>query len=133
MTDPDPATLLVVDGHSLAFRAYYALPVENFTTKDGQHTNGIYGFLSMFVNLLAAEGPTHVAVAIDYDRETCPVPTVIALGESLGLEVIAEGVETQEHRDALQQWGCRFYQGYLYSRPLALEDLESYLDEVRLA
>lgn len=68
MTDPDPATLLVVDGHSLAFRAYYALPVENFTTKDGQHTNGIYGFLSMFVNLLAAEAPTHVAVAFDRSR-----------------------------------------------------------------
>ncbi len=68
MTDGAPGTLLVVDGHSLAFRAYYALPVENFTTKDGQHTNGIYGFLSMFVNLLAAEAPTHVAVAFDRSR-----------------------------------------------------------------
>ena len=65
MTDSSKPTLLVVDGHSLAFRAFFALPVENFTTKDGQHTNGIYGFLSMFVNLLKAEKPTHVAVAFD--------------------------------------------------------------------
>jgi len=60
----------VVDGHSLAYRAFYALPVENFSTKDGQHTNGIYGFLSMFVNLLKAERPTHLAVAFDSARES---------------------------------------------------------------
>jgi DNA polymerase-1 len=68
VTDSAKPTLLVVDGHSLAFRAFYALPVDNFTTKDGQHTNGIYGFLSMFVNLLKAENPTHVAVAFDTSR-----------------------------------------------------------------
>ncbi|MBZ4486428.1 DNA polymerase I [Microbacterium sp. cx-55] len=68
MTDSAKPTLLVVDGHSLAFRAFYALPVDNFTTKDGQHTNGVYGFLSMFVNLLKAENPTHVAVAFDTSR-----------------------------------------------------------------
>ncbi|MGO1769727.1 MAG: DNA polymerase I [Microbacterium sp.] len=70
MTDTAKPTLLVVDGHSLAYRAFYALPVENFATKDGQHTNGIYGFLSMFVNLLKAEAPTHVAVAFDTSRES---------------------------------------------------------------
>ena len=70
MTDSSKPTLLVVDGHSLAFRAFFALPVENFTTKDGQHTNGIYGFLSMFVNLLKAEKPTHVAVAFDTSRQS---------------------------------------------------------------
>ncbi|MBA8816158.1 DNA polymerase-1 [Microbacterium halimionae] len=68
MTNSAKPTLLVVDGHSLAYRAFYALPVDNFTTKDGQHTNGIYGFLSMFVNLLKAEKPTHVAVAFDTSR-----------------------------------------------------------------
>ena len=68
MTDSEKPTLLVVDGHSLAFRAFYALPVDNFTTKDGQHTNGVYGFLSMFVNLLKAEKPTHLAVAFDTSR-----------------------------------------------------------------
>ncbi|WP_309068427.1 DNA polymerase I [Microbacterium sp.] len=70
MTDSAKPTLLVVDGHSLAYRAFYALPVENFTTKDGQHTNGIYGFLSMFVNLIKAEKPTHLAVAFDTSRES---------------------------------------------------------------
>lgn len=70
MTDSAKPTLLVVDGHSLAYRAFYALPVENFSTKDGQHTNGIYGFLSMFVNLLKAEKPTHLAVAFDTARES---------------------------------------------------------------
>ncbi|MEN2741007.1 DNA polymerase I [Microbacterium sp. X-17] len=70
MTDSAKPTLLVVDGHSLAFRAFYALPVENFTTKDGQHTNGIYGFLSMLVNLIKAEKPTHLAVAFDTSRQS---------------------------------------------------------------
>ena len=55
MTDSAKPTLLVVDGHSLAYRAFYALPVDNFSTKDGQHTNGIYGFLAMLINLIKAE------------------------------------------------------------------------------
>ena len=70
MTDSAKPTLLVVDGHSLAYRAFFALPVDNFSTKDGQHTNGIYGFLSMFVNLLKAEKPTHLAVAFDTSRHS---------------------------------------------------------------
>ena len=70
MTDSEKPTLLVVDGHSLAYRAFFALPVDNFSTKDGQHTNGIYGFLSMFVNLLKAERPTHLAVAFDASRHS---------------------------------------------------------------
>ncbi|MFT4212101.1 MAG: DNA polymerase I [Microbacterium sp.] len=68
MPDSSKPTLLVVDGHSLAFRAFFALPVDNFTTRDGQHTNGVYGFLSMFVNLLKNEKPSHVAVAFDTSR-----------------------------------------------------------------
>lgn len=70
MTDSAKPTLLVVDGHSLAYRAFFALPVDNFTTRDGQHTNGIYGFLSMFVNLVKAEQPTHLAVAFDTSRHS---------------------------------------------------------------
>ena len=62
--------LLLIDGHSLAYRAYYALPVENFMTSSGQHTNAIYGFASMLTNLLTSEKPTHVAAAFDVSRKT---------------------------------------------------------------
>nr|WP_205827479.1 DNA polymerase I [Microbacterium excoecariae] len=62
--------MLIVDGHSLAFRAFFALPVDTFQNKEGQHTNGIHGFLSMFINLLKNEQPTHVAVAFDVSDHT---------------------------------------------------------------
>ena len=68
MTDEKKPTLLLIDGHSLAFRAFYALPVESFRTDDGQHTNAIHGFLSMLLNLLAKEKPTHLGVAFDISR-----------------------------------------------------------------
>ena len=61
-------TLMVIDGHSLAFRAFYALPVDSFQAPDGQHTNAIHGFISMFLGLLKKEEPTHVAVAFDVSR-----------------------------------------------------------------
>ncbi|BDZ52983.1 DNA polymerase [Agromyces marinus] len=72
MPDPTPVkpTLLVVDGHSLAYRAFYALPVDSFSTRDGQHTNAIHGFLSMLLMLLRNERPTHLAVAFDTSRES---------------------------------------------------------------
>jgi DNA polymerase-1 len=70
VTDSEKPTLMVVDGHSLAYRAFFALPVENFTTKDNQHTNAIYGFLSMLVNLIKAEQPTHMAIAFDTSRHS---------------------------------------------------------------
>ncbi|UOE45186.1 DNA polymerase I [Agromyces larvae] len=70
MTDPVKPTLLVVDGHSLAFRAFYALPVDSFSTRDGQHTNAIHGFLSMLLLLLQNERPTHLAVAFDKSRQS---------------------------------------------------------------
>jgi DNA polymerase-1 len=62
--------LLLLDGHSLAYRAFFALPVENFSTTTGQHTNAVYGFTSMLINVLRDEAPTHVAVAFDVSRET---------------------------------------------------------------
>jgi DNA polymerase-1 len=61
-------TLLLIDGHSLAFRAFYALPVDSFVTRDGQHTNAIHGFISMLLNLLQQQKPTHLAVAFDISR-----------------------------------------------------------------
>ena len=62
--------LLLIDGHSMAYRAFYALPAENFTTAQGQHTNAIYGFATMLLSLLTSEKPTHVAVAFDVSRKT---------------------------------------------------------------
>ncbi|OFL71072.1 DNA polymerase I [Corynebacterium sp. HMSC063G05] len=63
-------TLMLIDGHSMAFRAFFALPVDNFSTTGGQTTNAVYGFLSMLSNILSEEKPTHVAVAFDVARET---------------------------------------------------------------
>ena len=65
-----PARLLLLDGHSLAYRAFYALPVENFSTTTGQPTNAVFGFTSMLINALRDERPTHVAVAFDVSRKT---------------------------------------------------------------
>jgi DNA polymerase-1 len=62
--------LLLMDGHSLAYRAFYALPAENFATSTGQTTNAIYGFTSMLSNTLRDEEPTHFAVAFDVSRKT---------------------------------------------------------------
>ncbi len=62
--------LLLIDGHSVAYRAFFALPVENFATTTGQHTNAVFGFTSMLINVLRDEQPTHVAVAFDVSRQT---------------------------------------------------------------
>jgi DNA polymerase-1 len=62
--------LLLLDGHSLAYRAFFALPVENFSTTTGQHTNAVFGFTSMLINVLRDERPTHIAVAFDVSRNT---------------------------------------------------------------
>ncbi|EME21848.1 DNA polymerase I [Rhodococcus triatomae] len=66
----DKPTLLLLDGHSLAYRAFFALPAENFKTHSGQTTNAVYGFTSMLINLLRDEQPTHVAAAFDVSRQT---------------------------------------------------------------
>ncbi|MDP9444367.1 MAG: DNA polymerase I [Actinomycetota bacterium] len=66
----DAPKLLLLDGHSLAYRAFFALPVENFSTTTGQPTNAVYGFTSMLINVLRDEQPTHIAVAFDVSRQT---------------------------------------------------------------
>jgi DNA polymerase-1 len=68
VSDNEKPTLLIIDGHSLAFRAFYALPVDSFVNREGQHTNAIHGFIAMLINLLKAEKPTHLAVAFDISR-----------------------------------------------------------------
>ncbi|MDR7278073.1 DNA polymerase I [Catenuloplanes atrovinosus] len=66
----EKSRLLLLDGHSLAYRAFFALPVENFSTSTGQATNAVYGFTSMLINVLRDEKPTHIAVAFDVSRRS---------------------------------------------------------------
>src|SRR6188472_3608436 len=61
---------MLLDGNSLAYRAFYALPAENFKTQGGLTTNAVYGFTSMLINLLRDEQPTHIAAAFDVSRQT---------------------------------------------------------------
>jgi DNA polymerase I len=68
-TDTKP-TLMLLDGNSLAFRAFYALPAENFKTQGGLTTNAVYGFTAMLINLLRDEQPSHIAAAFDVSRQT---------------------------------------------------------------
>ncbi len=66
----DKPTLMLLDGNSLAYRAFYALPAENFKTQGGLTTNAVYGFTAMLINLLRDEQPTHIAAAFDVSRQT---------------------------------------------------------------
>jgi len=66
----DKPVLLLLDGHSLAYRAFYALREVAMSTTTGQPTNAVYGFTSMLINLLRDESPTHVAAAWDVSRQT---------------------------------------------------------------
>ena len=66
----DTSKFLILDGHSLAYRAFHGLPVENFATSSGQHTNAVYGFVSMLVNVLKDQKPSHLVVAFDISRQT---------------------------------------------------------------
>jgi DNA polymerase-1 len=66
--DAQTPRLLLLDGHSLAYRAFHALPKENFSTVTGQHTNAVFGFTSMLINMLRDEKPTHIVVAFDVSR-----------------------------------------------------------------
>ncbi len=67
---PERPKLLLIDGHSIAYRAFFALPVDNFSTQTGQHTNAVFGFTSMLINVLRDEQPTHLCVAFDVSRQT---------------------------------------------------------------
>ncbi|HEY9521700.1 MAG TPA: 5'-3' exonuclease H3TH domain-containing protein, partial [Thermopolyspora sp.] len=67
---PTRDRLMLLDGHSLAYRAFYALKEANLVTTDGQHTEAVYGFTSMLVNLLRDEGPSHIVVCFDRSEPT---------------------------------------------------------------
>ncbi|MFI6319088.1 DNA polymerase I [Nonomuraea sp. NPDC050556] len=67
---PARPRLLLLDGHSLAYRAYYALKEADLRTTDGQPTAAVYGFTSMLTNILRDEQPTHVLVCWDRSEPT---------------------------------------------------------------
>jgi DNA polymerase-1 len=67
---PDRPKLLLLDGHSLAYRAFYALREVEMSTTTGQPTNAVFGFTSMLINLMRDEDPTHIGVAFDISRAT---------------------------------------------------------------
>src|SRR5699024_547035 len=64
-SDPSDQKFLLIDGHAMAFRAFFALPADGFSDGRGQATNAVYGFTRMIINVVASEQPTHVAVAFD--------------------------------------------------------------------
>ena len=81
-------TLLVVDGHSLAFRAFFALPAENFSTQAGQATNAVWGFATMLSQVLDSEKPDHLAVAFDMKGGTFTISNGGVFGSMLSTPII---------------------------------------------
>ena len=76
--------------------------------------------------------PQHAQVAVaqvvaEDEDDVAIVRTIIALADNLGLETIAEGVETKKQIDFLTKEGCFIIQGYYYSKPLSREDCEAFL------
>ncbi|MDR2930099.1 MAG: DNA polymerase I [Propionibacteriaceae bacterium] len=67
---PSEGTVLLIDGHSLAYRAFYGYPPESFTTSTGQHTNAVFGFITLFLSVVRSENPSHIGVAFDHSRFT---------------------------------------------------------------
>jgi len=70
---------------------------------------------------------TFVRDVILDENDAAIAKTVVALAHALGLGVVAEGVETAEQRDVLAGFGCRDYQGYLYSEPLPTAAFEEFV------
>ena len=64
-SDTGDQRILLIDGHAMAFRAFFALPADGFSDGRGQATNAVYGFTRMIINVVASEKPTHVVVAFD--------------------------------------------------------------------
>ena len=64
-SDDSDQKFLLIDGHAMAYRAFFALPADGFSDGRGQATNAVYGFTRMIINVVASEQPTQVAVAFD--------------------------------------------------------------------
>ena len=94
MTVPTNETLLVVDGHSLAFRAFFALPVDNFSTSSGQATNAVWGFATMLAQVIDAEKPDHLGVAFDVKGGEKEAFAVLDNLQIMKLAVSLGGTET---------------------------------------
>jgi len=104
MTKTKP-TLLLIDGHSLAFRAFYALSPDSFMTPNGQHTNAVHGFISMMLNILQNEKPTHLAVAFDLSRSSFRTEEYPEYKGTRGETPPEFNGQTELLRDALEAMG----------------------------
>ncbi|MDR1159762.1 MAG: DNA polymerase I, partial [Syntrophomonadaceae bacterium] len=120
-----PNKIMLIDGNSLLFRAFYALPL--LSTREGIYTNGVYGFMTMFNRVIEMEAPTHVMVALDKERKSfrnelykdykghrSSAPEELAGQFSLLREVMsasgipwleAEGFEADDIIGTLSAWG----------------------------
>src|SRR5690349_24210807 len=91
---------MLLDGNSLAYRAFYALPAENFKTQGGLTTNAVYGFTAMLINLLRDEQPSHIAAAFDVSRQTFRVDKYPAY--KAGRSATPDEFRSEEHTSELQ-------------------------------
>ena len=84
------------------------------------HTSIVY-LKSNYFDVVKLDGSL-VKNILENSTDQKIVASVVELGEKLGVKVIAEYVETEEQRDKLKELGCFWYQGYLYSKPVALDE-----------
>ena len=84
------------------------------------HTSLIY-LQSNYFGVVKLDGSL-VKNIIENETNQKIISSIVELGKELNIKVIAEYVETTEQRDLLQALGCHWYQGYLYSKPIPLDD-----------
>ena len=67
---------------------------------------------------------TFITKAVDQEKTGCVIAAMISMAKNLNLEVICEGVETEEQAQFLLERGCRMGQGYLFSKPITITEFE---------
>ena len=104
---PQKPILMLLDGNSLAFRAFYALPAENFKTQGGLTTNAVYGFTAMLINLLRDEQPSHIAAAFDVSRQTFRLEKYPEYKAGRSARPMSSAVRSTSPRRCSVRWASR--------------------------